>query len=87
MDSQYYSKIALKYMQEKIAEGELHYNMVTYGNLNMMEDLFDLFSGDRNYIKTHNLSWGEWHRYRFQYVMNRLDKESSSSYGSFKRRA
>lgn len=77
-DSQYYSKIALRYILEKaVKEDTARLDMVTYGNLNMMEDLFDLFGGDRNYINKHpDWSWGHWHRYRFQFVLNKLDTES-----------
>lgn len=84
-DEQYYSKIAFNYIKEKIKQGDVHCNMVTYGNLGMMEDLFDLFGGDRNYIRNHDLSMHQWQSYRFNYVMNRLERESKKSTALFKK--
>lgn len=85
-DSQHYSKIALEYIKQNVEAGQIHYDMVTYGKLNMMEDLFDLFGGDREYIDKHpDWSWGHWHRYRFQFVMNKLDAESKKSDAIFKK--
>ena len=84
-DSQYYSKIALKYIQEKIAQGELHYNMVTYGNLDMMEDLFDLFGGDREEISRKATCPHNNIQRKFGYVMNRLDRESKKPDAIFRK--
>lgn len=78
-DSQYYSKIALKYIQQKVSDGELDYNMVTYGNLNMMEDLFDLFGGDRKEILRKATCPHNNIQRKFEYVMSRLDRESKKA--------
>lgn len=75
-DSQYYSKIALKYMEEQIAKGEVHNNYVTYGNLNMMENLFRLFGGDPKKELEKSTCPHNYIQRKFGYVMNRLDKES-----------
>lgn len=75
-DSQYYSKIALNYLQELSRKDGIDYKMVCYGNLQDMEDLFDLFGGDRKKLAEQNLVGGQGVRYRFKYVMDKLDKES-----------
>ena len=77
-DSQYYSKIALKYMEEQIAKGEVHNNYVTYGNLNMMEDLFRLFGGNPAKELEKSTCPHNYIQRKFGYVMNRLDKESKN---------
>ena len=84
-DSQHYSKIALKYIQEKISEGELHYNMVTYGNLNMMEDLFTLFGGDRGKELEKSTCPHNYIQRKFRYVLSRLDRESKKSDAIFEK--
>lgn len=75
-DNQYYSKIALKYLQELSQKDGIDYKMVCYGNLQDMEDLFDLFGGNRKKLAEQNLVGGQGVRYRFKYVMDKLDKES-----------
>lgn len=75
-DSQFYSKIALKYLQELSRKDGVEYSMVCYGNLIDMEELFDLFGGDRNKLDKQNIIGGQGVRYRFKYVMDKLDKES-----------
>lgn len=84
-DSQYYSKIALKYLQELSKKDGINYNMVCYGNLQDMEDLFDLFGGDRKKLDERNLIGGQGVRYRFKYVMDKLDKESKKPDAIFKK--
>ena len=75
-DSQHYSKIALKYIQEKIAKGEVYNNYVCYGNLDMMEDLFRLFGGDPAKELEKSTCPHNYIQRKFGYVMNRLDRES-----------
>ena len=71
-ESQYYSKITLQYLQEHPEHGD----MVTYGDLSLMEDLFDLLGGDRRELKISGKIAYIGHNYRFQFVLNKLDKES-----------
>lgn len=85
-DSQYYSKIALKYMEEQIARGEVHNNYVTYGNLNMMEDLFRLFGGDPKKELEKSTCPHNYIQRKFGYVMNKLDKESKKPDAIFEKR-
>lgn len=85
-DSQYYSKIALKYMQDKIAQGEVHNNYITYGNLNMMEDLFTLFGGDREKELGKSTCPHNYIQRKFGYVLSRLDRESKKPDAIFEKR-
>lgn len=80
-DSQKYSKIAKQYLEERSKKHNLDYKIVAYGNLQDMENLFDLFGGNRENGKI----LGEGLRYRFQYVMNKLDKESKEQDALFKK--
>ena len=84
-DSQYYSKLALKYMEERIAKGEVDNNYVTYGNLNMMEDLFRLFGGDPAKELEKSTCSHNYIQRKFGYVMNRLDKESKKADAIFEK--
>lgn len=84
-DSQYYSKIALKYIQDKMTNGEVHNNMITYGNLNMMEDLFILFGGDRKKTLEKSTCPHNNIQLKFGYVMNRLDRESKKADAIFRK--
>lgn len=71
-DKQKYSKIAKAYLEEISIKDNLEQDMVCYGNLDDMEELFDRFGGNHD----NGRILGEGQRYRFQYVMNKLDKES-----------
>lgn len=84
-DSQYYSKIALKYMQDKIGQGEVHNNYITYGNLDMMEDLFILFGGDRKKELEKSTCPHNNIQRKFGYVLSRLDRESKKSDAIFEK--
>lgn len=83
-DSQYYSKIALQYCREHET------NMVTRGDLNMMEDLLELFGGDRNVLKkkaTYNgvFYMGDYITRKAQFVLNKLDRESKRPNAIFRK--
>lgn len=85
-DSQYYSKIALKYLQELSKECRVNYTYICWGNLNDMEELFDLFGGDRDYLRSKpQWSPSKWIRYKFQFVMNKLERESKKPNAIFKK--
>ena len=81
-ESQRYSKITLHYLQEHPEHG----GMVTYGDLSLMEDLFDLFGGDRKELKRIGKVAYIGHNYRFQFVLNKLDKESKQPDAIFEKR-
>lgn len=85
-DSQYWSKIAKNHLDEiNKKEVELHgdraviQTMITQGDLELMEELLDLFC-DRHAIakKFADLGYGPgyYHKYGFKLVMDRLDRES-----------
>ena len=85
-DSQYWSKIAKAHLDEiNKKEVELHgdraviQTMITQGDLQLMEELLDLFC-DRQVIakKFADLGYspGYYHKYGFKLVMDRLDRES-----------
>ena len=85
-DSQYWSKIAKAHLDEiNKKEVELHgdraiiQTMITQGDLQLMEELLDLFC-DRQAIakKFADLGYspGYYHKYGFKLVMDRLDRES-----------
>ena len=78
-DSQYYSKIALKHLQNLSKKEGVERDDITYGDLQLMEDLFDLFGGDRGAVYAKGLTGGSAVAYRFQYVIRRLDRESKKS--------
>ena len=84
-DSQYYSKIARQYCIEH------NTNLVTRGNLNMMEDLLDLFDPkardrllDTSYYKG-NVCYGTYTTKKAQFVLNKLDRESKKPDAIFKK--
>lgn len=80
-DNQKYSKIAKQYLEEISQKDNINYAMVCYGNLGDMEELFDRFGGNRD----NGRILGEGQIYRFQYVMNKLDKESKEFNAIFKK--
>lgn len=70
-ENQYYSKIALEYCVRK---GEFF--GVTRGDLCMMEDLFDLFGGDREKTLKKSKCMAQYTTAKVEFVLNRLDRES-----------
>lgn len=50
-----------------------------------MENLFDLFGGDRKNLKTSGKIAYIGHNYRFQFVLNKLDKESKQPEAIFEK--
>ena len=83
-DDQKYSKIALAYLQNlDQKEPGIEHKMVTWGNLQMMEDLFRLFGGDPKAMLEKTGCLG--HHYRFKFVMDRLDRESQRKCALFKK--
>lgn len=77
-----YSLIAKEYLEmlDK-TEPNIEHKIISWGNLQMMEELFDLFGGDRNKICDQTSCIG--HHYRFKYVMDRLDRENKKEAGIF----
>lgn len=70
-----YSLIAKAYLEElDQKEPFVKHRMVTWGNCQMMEDLFILFGGDREEVFQRTGCIG--HHSRYKYVMDRLDRES-----------
>lgn len=70
-----YSLIAKKYLEELDREEPyIKHTMVTWGDAQMMEDLFELFGGDRDKLRERTGCIG--HHYRFRFVMDKLDRES-----------
>lgn len=79
-----YSLIAKAYLEElDKKEPSIQHKIITWGNLEMMEDLFKLFGGDREDImkKTNNIG----HHFRFKFVMDRLDRESKKKDAIFEK--
>ena len=93
-DSQYWSKIAKAHLDEiNKKEVELHgdratiQTMITQGDLELMEELLDLFC-DRHAIakKFADLGYGPgYHKYGFKLVMDRLDRESQKPDAIFRK--
>ena len=80
-DTQHYSKIASQYLREHPEHGD----MITYGDLQLMEDLFDLFGGNREGLKRECKVAGSGQKYRFKYVLDRLDRESQQPNAVFEK--
>ena len=84
-DSQYYSKIARQYCIEHDT------NMVTRGNLDMMEDLLELFdptARDRLYYQSlykGEICYGTYTTKKAQFVLNKLDRESKKPDAIFRK--
>lgn len=79
-----YSLIAKAYLEElDKKDPSIQHKIITWGNLEMMEDLFKLFGGDRKVIinKTNNIG----HHFRFKFVMDRLDRESKKKNAIFQK--
>ena len=74
--SQKYSIIAFNYLKtldEK--DPSVIHTTISWGNTQMMEELFDLFGGDRAKLRKKCLG----HHYRYKYVMDKLDREASKN--------
>lgn len=86
-DSQHYSKIARAYIYELRKKKGPYYEGVYVGDLDMMENLADLFgwnaSKDKDIVAKHGI--GNLHRARFQFVLNKLDRESKRPNAIFKK--
>lgn len=65
----YYSWIAYNYCKENDID------MITYGDLDLMHNLFDLFGGNRDELHKKGYSGGQRCHKEFQSVMNKLDRE------------
>lgn len=79
-----YSLIAKAYLEElDRKEPSVQHKMITWGNCQMMEELFELFGGDREDIikRTENVG----HHFRFKFVMDRLDRESKQKDSIFEK--
>lgn len=78
-DNQHYSRIAIEYLDKRRQDGDYWLDGVYYGDLDIMEDLADLFGWDKSkdsiYIEKYGI--GGLHKKRFQFVLNKLDYESS----------
>ena len=70
-----YSQIAKEYLAElDQKEPHVQHRMVTWGNCQQMEDLFERFGGDRDALRERTGCIG--HHARYKFVMDRLDRES-----------
>lgn len=83
-DTQYYSKIASQYCKDN------NMTLITRGDLNTMEDLLELFGGDRDVLKekaTYNGEFymGDYLTRKAQFVLNKLDRESKRPDAIFKK--
>ena len=80
-----YSLIAKKYLEElDEREPNLKHKIITWGNAQDMEELFDRFGGDREKLRDKTGCIG--HHYRYKYVMDRLDRESRRPDAIFEKR-
>lgn len=79
-----YSLIAKAYLEQLDKnDPSIQHRMITYGNIQMMEDLFKLFGGNREDIINKTGSIG--HHFRFKFVMDKLDRESKKQNAIFKK--
>ena len=79
-----YSLIAKTYL-EKLdrKDPSVQHKMITWGDCQMMEELFELFGGNREDIMKRTGSIG--HHFRFKFVMDRLDRESKQKDSIFEK--
>lgn len=79
-----YSLIAKQYLEElDKKEPKIKHKTISWGNAQMMEDLFILFGGDRNKLREKTGCIG--HHYRFKFVMDKLDRESQKDNAIFEK--
>lgn len=79
-----YSLIAKAYLKElDIKDPSVVHKIITWGDLQMMEDLFELFGGEREDIRKRTGSMG--HHFRFKFVMDKLDRESKMKNSIFEK--
>lgn len=83
--SQKYSIIARDYLAKlDLKEPGVPHLIITWGNIQLMEDLFLLYGGDRDSLRERTGCVG--HHYRFKFVMDRLDRESRQPGAIFEKR-
>ena len=75
-DTQYYSKIAKDYLEKINEEDGTEFYLISYNHIPMMEDLFDLFGGDRDKELRKSRSVPDFTYRKFKFVLDKLDKES-----------
>ena len=79
-----YSLIAKEYLEElDKKEPEIKHRIISWGNPQMMEELFILFGGDRYELRERTGCIG--HHDRFKYVMDRLDRKSKKENAIFEK--
>lgn len=79
-----YSLIARGYLEElDKKEPFVKHKIISWGNIQMMEDLFELFGGDRYALRERTGCIG--HHFRFKFVMDRLDRESKKDNAIFEK--
>ena len=79
-----YSLIAKTYLEAlDKKEPSVQHKMITWGDCQMMEELFDLFGGNREDIINRTNSIG--HHFRYKFVMDKLDRESKKQDSIFKK--
>lgn len=71
----------LKYLDHK--EPQIKHTTISWGNTQLMEELFILFGGDRNELRERTKCIG--HHYRFKFVMDKLDRESQKDNAIFEK--
>ena len=71
----------LKYLDHK--EPQIKHTTISWGNTQLMEELFILFGGDRNELRERTKCIG--HHYRFKFVMDKLDRESKRENAIFEK--
>lgn len=79
-----YSLIAKAYLEElDRKDPSVEHKMITWGDCQMMEELFDLFGGNREDIinRTNNMG----HHFRYKFVMDKLDRESKKQDSIFEK--
>lgn len=79
-----YSLIAKAYLEElDRKDPSVEHKMITWGDCQMMEELFDLFGGNREDIINRTSNMG--HHFRYKFVMDKLDRESKKQDSIFEK--
>lgn len=79
-----YSLIAKQYLEElDKKEPQVKHRIISWGNAQMMEELFILFGGDRDKLREKTGCIG--HHPRFKFVMDKLDRESQKENAIFEK--